>query len=112
MEDYKKYHVTILPLVLQKISEIFEYIAEHFSEDYAKKRVDVIFNSLEGLSIFPKGGFNADEKFQKKIDKRYLTRGIPIKKDYIALYFIDETNKKVVVTHLLPAKSDYMKLFQ
>ena len=110
--DYKKYQVTILPIVLQKINDTFDYIETNFSEEYAKNRVKLIFDALEDLAIFPERGFNADDKFQKKIDNRYPTRGITIKKEYIALYFIDDMREEVVVTHLLPSRSDYIKLFK
>lgn len=110
--DYKKYQVTILPIVLQKINDTFDYLETNFSEEYAKNRVKLIFDALEDLAILPERGFNADDKFQKKIDNRYPTRGITIKKEYIALYFIDDMREEVVVTHLLPSRSDYIKLFK
>ncbi len=68
--DYKKYQVTILPIVLQKINDTFDYIETNFSEEYANK------------------------------------------KEYIALYFIDDMREEVVVTPLLPSRSDYIKLFK
>ncbi|MGG6794933.1 UNVERIFIED_CONTAM: type II toxin-antitoxin system RelE/ParE family toxin [Streptococcus canis] len=110
--DYKKYQVTILPTVLKQISNTIDYIKTNFSEEYAKNRANLIFKSLEELAIFPERGFNADDKFQNKIDSRYTTRGITIQKDYIALYFIDDMREEVVVTHLLPARSDHIKLFK
>ncbi len=110
--DYKEYQVTILPIVLKKINDIFSYIKTNFSEEHAQNRVNLIFETLKELAIFPERGFNADDKFQKKIDNRYTTRGITIKKEYIALYFIDDTRDEVVVTHLLPSRSDYIKLLK
>lgn len=62
--------------------------------------------------MFPKSGFDADEKFGKVIDSNNKTRDIALKRDYIVLYFIDVNQRRVVVTNLFSTKSDYVKLFK
>lgn len=62
--------------------------------------------------MFPKSGFDADEKFGKVIDSNNKTRDITLKRDYIVLYFIDGNQRRVVVTNLFSTKSDYVILFK
>ena len=45
-------------------------------------------------------------------DKRHKTRGLTIGKDYIALYFVNDEKKEVVITHIVSTRSDYVKLFK
>lgn len=106
------YEVTLAPKVHYKLRSIRDYIAIHFSESSANNKVNEIIKSLAVLEVFPDGGFNADERYGKKFDERFLTRGLTLKKDYIALYFVDEKNKKVVVTHLSSTKEDPIKIFK
>ena len=62
--------------------------------------------------MFPKSGFDADEKFGKVIDSNNKRREITLKRNYIVLYFIDGNQRRVVVTNLFSTKSDYVKLFK
>lgn len=95
-----------------KLLEIKSYIAEKFSASSADKKVKEIIDSISILTVFPEGGFNADERYGREFDSRYMTRGLTLKKDYIALYFIDEQKKEVVITHLSSTKEDPIKLFR
>lgn len=106
------YEIILAPRVEQKIFEIQAYIAEHYSEISADRKVTEIVEGLSILEVFPEGGFNADERYGREFDSRFLTRGLTLKKDYIALYFVDEINKKVVVTHLSSTKENPIKLFK
>ncbi|EHI74648.1 toxin-antitoxin system, toxin component, RelE family [Streptococcus criceti HS-6] len=67
---------------------------------------------MEILKLFPEAGFNADEKFGRVITENMTTRGIPLKKDSIALYTIDDNNLVVSISYLFSTKSDYMKLLK
>lgn len=99
--------------VVTKLEEIYQYILDTFqSEQSAKKKVSDLYANMEILKTFPEAGFCADEKFGKVIDKRHLTRGVALGRDYIALYFIDKEAMTVVVTHLLPTRTDYLKIFR
>lgn len=107
------YKVRYYSSVLQTLEEIKRYIITQFgAKQSAQKKVQEIMTKLSALEIFPEVGFDADERFGKALDKRYKTRGLPIGKDYIALYFVNHDKKEVMVTHLLPTKSDYVKLFK
>jgi hypothetical protein len=67
---------------------------------------------ISALEIFPEVGFDVDERFGKTLDKRHKTRGLTIGKDYIALYFVNDEKKEVVITHIVSTRSDYVKLFK
>ncbi len=98
---------------LEALVEIKEYIINNFkSETSAKKVVDNIMQKISALEIFPEVGFDADERFGKTLDKRHKTRGLTIGKDYIALYFVDDEKKEVIITHIVSTRSDYVKLFK
>lgn len=98
---------------LEALVEIKEYIINNFkSETSAKKVVDNIMQKISALEIFPEVGFDADERFGKTFDKRHKTRGLTIGKDYIALYFVDDEKKEVIITHIVSTRSDYVKLFK
>ena len=56
------YEIILTPRVEQKLLEIQAYIAEHFSEASAKKRVTEIVEGISILEIFPEGGFNSYER--------------------------------------------------
>ncbi|MFK8242712.1 MULTISPECIES: type II toxin-antitoxin system RelE/ParE family toxin [unclassified Facklamia] len=99
--------------VLRTLEEIYYYILNNFqSEQSAKNKIADLYSNLEVLKTFPEAGFCADEKFGKVIDKRYITRGIALGREYIALYFIDKENMTVVITHLLPTRTDYLQIFR
>ena len=108
-DGLKRYRVEISDTVLKKLAEIELYIAENYSKISAKNKVTEIFDALGGLEIFPHGGFSVDERFGVRLDDTWETRGVPLKKDYLALYLIDENNSVVVVTDLFSTKSDYIK---
>ncbi len=98
---------------LEALVEIKEYIINNFkSETSAKKVVDNIMQKISALEIFPEVGFDADERFGKALDKRHKTRGLTIGKDYIALYFVNDGKKEVIITHIVSTRSDYVKLFK
>lgn len=106
------YEVIIAPDVLDKIEQIENYIAENFSIELAKKRTVDIFDSLGGLELFPELGFDFDSKIGRCVDNRVKTRGIILKQQYIALYYVEVQKKRVTVTHLFSTKEDYLKLFR
>lgn len=108
--DYK---IVYDPKVKLTLEEIYHYIFTNFkSKQAAQNKIEKIIKSISALKIFPEAGFDADEKFGVAINSKYKTRGLTLKKDYIALYTIDYDNKIILITYLLATKSDYMKLFK
>lgn len=107
--DYK---IQYSDKALDTLVEIKKYIINNFhSEQSALKTINNIITKISALEIFPEVGFDVDEKFQKPLDKLHKTRGLTIGKEYIALYFVDDDKKNVVITHILSTRSDYLKLF-
>ena len=99
--------------VLQELENIYRYILERFkSESSARRRVEELMDTISALAIFPEAGFDADEKFDRKIHPKYKNRGLTLRKDYIALYFVDYERETIVLTYLLPTRNDYIKLFK
>lgn len=108
--DYK---IVYDPKVKVTLGEIYNYILTNFkSKQAAQSKIDNIIKSISALKMFPEAGFDADEKFGVEINAKYKTRGLTLKKDYIALYTIDYDSKIILITYLLATKSDYMKLFK
>ena len=95
--DSKLYEIVIASKVLEKISEIGDYIADNFSETFAKKRIADIFDSFETLQMFPQVGFDADERVGFRIDNKHKIKGVVILGKYIALYSIDEKNSSLIL---------------
>lgn len=111
--ESKVYDIRYSPRVVRTLMEIKEYILEiSKSENIANNNIDKLVKGIELLKLFPEAGFNADEKFGKKIDPDKTIRGFTLKKNYIALYDIDDGNLVVNIRYLLATKSDYMKLFK
>lgn len=109
--DYKKYKIIYAPRVFDTLDEIYNYIANELgSVESARKKIANIRKDIERLEVFPEGGFDADEKFGKRLDPNYQTRGLTLRKDYIVLYNIFEDT--VRIAYLLATRSDYMKLFK
>lgn len=104
-----EYQVIISREVFEKIQEIANYIRLVFmSEQSAQKVADEIFDEIDSLKKFPERGFDADKKVGKQIFPPYHSRGIVVN-DYLIFYQI--VNQQVHITHLVPVKSDYRKLF-
>ncbi|WP_194283580.1 type II toxin-antitoxin system RelE/ParE family toxin [Streptococcus suis] len=109
-----KYQVNLSIAIYEELAGIRSYISEELkSPDAADKKFQELIAGLRSLEIFPERGFNVDERSKKgPLVSGQLTRGLPIKKDYIALYNIDEAQKIVNVRYLVASKSDYMRLFK
>lgn len=106
------YKVILSTEVSQAIDSIHNYISTVLlSPQSAKNTVARILDSLKSLEIFPEAGFDADEKIGVKINSKYPTRG-KIISQYILLYFIDQTQRTIFLSHLFHTKSDYVTLLQ
>lgn len=98
------YKVILSTEVSQAIDSIHNYITTVLlSPQSAKNTVAKILDGLKSLETFPEAGFDADEKIGLKINSKYPTRG-KIIGQYILLYFIDQTQRTVFLTHLFHTK--------
>lgn len=106
------YKVLFSKEVEQAIDDIYGYIANVLlSPQSAKNTIAKILDGLAELEQFPVVGFNMDEKVGVKINKEFVTRG-KILEQYVILYFIDEENKIVYLSHLFHTKSDYVRIMK
>lgn len=88
-----KYEVMLYPKAFRDIDNIYAYIAlEKMALENAKGQTDRIWEAIRKLEIFP-------EAHQDRIVGRYAGKGYKqlIVDNYIAIYKIDEKNKKVYV---------------
>lgn len=110
----KVYKIRYASQVATELRKVKAYVLEKSqSKDTSQRYVSQLVKGMEILKLFPEAGFNADEKFGRVItEKNMTTRGIPLKKDYIALYTIDDNNLVVNISYLFSTKSDYMKLLK
>lgn len=115
MVELQEYNVQIPPEIFTQLQNIKDYVANVlFSPQTAEKQVRHILADLRNLKTFPERGFDADAKVGKQISKFGKTYGIVVgNKKYLAFYTIDKMDGKkfVFVTYLVPARSDYAKLF-
>lgn len=106
------YKVLFSKEVEQAIDTIYGYIANVLlSPQSAKNTIAKILDGLTELEQFPEVGFNMDKKIGVKINKEFVTRG-KILEQYVILYFVDEENKVVYLSHLFHTKSDYVGLIK
>lgn len=106
------YNVILSKEVEQAIDNIHNYIATVLlSPQSSKNTVAKILDGLKNLEVFPEAGFDADEKIGVKINSKHPTRG-KIIDQYVLLYFIDQIQKTVFLSHLFHTKSDYVTLLQ
>lgn len=106
-----KYHLIYAPRVLEKISDIENYISNVLAApDTAKNRVTEIFNELAKLKIMPESYPSADDKVGKRISENSETKfTLIVSSKYLVFFFID--GMTVYVSHLIPSETDYMSLF-
>jgi len=92
------------------LDAIFEFLENNSGTDVAKKIVDEIMDKADSLSFMP-GGYNFDERIERKLNKEYPTQAILYKK-YIILFMVKEESQIVYITHVISSKSDYLRLLK
>ena len=104
------YSLSLTKRARSSLRSIYDYIRDVLSnETAAKKIVSKLLQGMESLKTFPEAGFNADQRYGKRINDTFETRALVVKR-YVILYFIDESRKEIVVSHIFRSKSDYIKL--
>ncbi len=108
-----KYTVKTPQAIFDQIKSIHHYIENVLlSPTSAKTMTKKILDGIRSLETFPERGFDADDKVGRQISSSVKTQGILVaNRKYIILYTINDVVKEVLITHLLPVKSDYAKLF-
>lgn len=106
-----EYKIVYSNKVVKMLDEIYGYIKKEFkSEQAAKKRIADIDENLRLLEVFPEAGIDADERFGIVVNEEGKTRVLTLKTDYLAFYLIDYEKHRVLITHLVSTRSDYLRM--
>ena len=100
------YEVRRASRVLGELDRIYDYI----STESAKRKITRLREKMNQLRHMP-GGFDFDDRLGKKLNPDFKTQAL-VCDDYLMLFVVDEKNQILIVTHLLPSKSDYMGLLK
>ena len=103
------YDIRYADEVFEELDQIFDFVAK-VSENGAKNVLRRIRLKINALKVLP-GGFNFDDKIGRRLHNDFKTEAV-ISDDYLILFVIDDENKEVIITHVIPSKSDYMKLLK
>ena len=104
------YEVRRASRVLGELDRIYDYISTNFSQESAKRKITRLREKMNQLKHMP-GGFDFDDRLGKKLNPDFKTQAL-VCDDYLMLFVVDEKNQIFIVTHLLPSKSDYMRLLR
>lgn len=104
------YEVRRAQRVIDELDRVYDYISTNLSVEGAKKKITKLRDKMNQLSFMP-GGFDFDERIKRKLHPDFKTEAL-VCEDYLILFVIDEENQIVIVTHLVPSKSDYMRLLK
>ena len=104
--DSKKeiYEIEFTEDCREEIDEIYEYISEKLvAENSAKKLMRKMRDAIMDLSESP----NLYMKIEKKDKLKREDRRIVID-NFVVLYTVDESNKKVYIAHMYYGRRDYL----
>ena len=104
--DSKKeiYEIEFTEDCREEIDEIYEYISEKLvAENSAKKLMRKMRDAIMDLSESP----NLYMKIEKKDKLKREYRKIVID-NFVVLYTVDESNKKVYIAHMYYGRRDYL----
>ena len=104
------YNIQYSPQSLKDLDDILDFLATASDIDVAKRVISEIIEKIESLSFMP-GGYNFDERIERKLNKKYPTQAILCKK-YIILFVVKEESQIVYITHVISSKSDYLRLLK
>lgn len=103
------YEIKYADETFEELDQIFDFVAR-VSEEGARNVVRRIRSKVNALKVMP-GGFDFDARLGRKLHDEFKTEAI-ISDDYLILFVVDEANKEVIITHVIPSKSDYMQLLK
>lgn len=104
------YEVRRASRVLGELDRIYDDISTNFSQESDKRNIIRLREKMNQLRHMPVE-FDFDDRLGKKLNPDFKTQ-VLVCDDYLILFVVDEKNQVVIVTHLLPSKSDYMRLLK
>lgn len=104
------YDIRYSPQSRKDLDDILDFLVRTSDIDVAKRVISEIIEKIRSLSFMP-GGYNFDERIERKLNKKYPTQAILCKK-YIILFVVKEEIQEVYITHVISSKSDYLRLLK
>lgn len=104
------YDIRYSPQSRKDLDDILDFLVTISDIDVAKRVISEIIEKIRSLSFMP-GGYNFDERIERKLNKKYPTQAILCKK-YIILFVVKEEIQEVYITHVISSKSDYLRLLK
>lgn len=104
------YDIRYSPQSRKDLDNILDFLVTTSDIDVAKRVISEIIEKIRSLSFMP-GGYNFDERIERKLNKKYPTQAILCKK-YIILFVVKEEIQEVYITHVISSKSDYLRLLK
>lgn len=105
--DINHYEIVLTDVAQEELEDIYEYISEHLLEKSSANR---IMNKIEkNILRLEENPYSCVEVHIKPHNEVYRKLVID---DYIALYEVDEKNKKIVVYRIIYGKMDYLKILE
>lgn len=100
------YQLEYLPVAMQDMMEIARYISHNLSNPVAAEQLaNEMVSAVDRLMEFPYS--NATHSTIKPLKREYRKL---IVKNYLLLYWVDESDKKVTVARVVYGRRDYEKL--
>ncbi|MBP2621994.1 type II toxin-antitoxin system RelE/ParE family toxin [Streptococcus panodentis] len=104
------YSIRYTARVVEELDRIYGYISTNFSIGGARRKISKIRAKINRLQHMP-GGFDFDDRLGRKLNPNFKTQAL-VCDDYLILFLVDKKHQIVIVTHLIPSKSNYMKLLK
>lgn len=102
------YNVGYLPLALQDMVEIVEYISRELcNPEAANNLADLFMKEIDSLSMFP----YTHERYDSPYPLRHEYRKLVVN-NYLVFYWVDEPKKQVTVSRVLFGRRDYTSVLK
>ena len=100
-----EYNVNITPAAVSDLDGIYSYIADTLrAEQAAQNLMREIYDKIISLEEMPyRFGLSRDITLRKKGYRVFIV------KNYVGLFLIDESNKKVIVARIFHGSMNYAK---
>lgn len=108
MKD-NKYNLIFTENAARELNHLISYIKNDLDNPIAALSVyETIFNAVKRLSIFP---YSCPElRVKSRFGNSF--RKLVVRKNYIVVYMVDETEKKIIIEHICDGRQDYQQIFK
>ncbi|HEM3670218.1 type II toxin-antitoxin system RelE/ParE family toxin [Streptococcus suis] len=103
------YKIKYAKEALNDLDSIFAFVS-NVSTSGAKTVINKIRAKINKLTFMP-SGLNFDARLGRRLHDKYKTEAL-ISDNYLILFVVNEEKKVVIITHIIPSKSNYMRLLK